>query len=50
VIFGVMAQATGSGRGSILFLILFFVVGGLMVSKIDLNSKSVRERAVNLIT
>ena len=45
VIFGVMAQATGSGRGSILFLILFFVVGALMVSKIDLSSKGVRERA-----
>lgn len=37
LVFGLMAQGTGSGRGSILFLVLFFIVGALMVAPLDLS-------------
>lgn len=37
LIFGLMAQGTGSGRGSILFLIVFFVVGALLIAPLDLR-------------
>jgi UMF1 family MFS transporter len=34
-IFGVMAMATGSSRNAILSLIVFFVVGGALLAKVD---------------
>jgi UMF1 family MFS transporter len=37
LIFGLMAQGTGSGRGSILLLVLFFAVGALLVAPLDLS-------------
>jgi UMF1 family MFS transporter len=40
VLFGLMAQATGTGRGSILFLVLFFVVGALIIIPLDLRPLS----------
>jgi MFS transporter, UMF1 family len=38
MIFGVIAQASGNGRASILFLIAFFVVGGVLVAQTDLTA------------
>ena len=40
VLFGLMAQGTGTGRGSILLLVLFFVVGAIMIAPLDLTPLS----------
>ena len=39
LIFGAVAQVTGNGRMSILFLIAFFVIGGIMVARTDLSPR-----------
>jgi UMF1 family MFS transporter len=40
VLFGLMAQGTGSGRASILFLVLFFAVGAFILVPLDLTPLS----------
>ena len=37
LIFGIISQSSGSSRNSILFLIAFFVVGIVLLAKVDIE-------------
>jgi UMF1 family MFS transporter len=48
-IFGVMAMATGSSRNAILSLIVFFVAGGALLAKVDVEAGQRAARAAEAV-
>jgi UMF1 family MFS transporter len=38
LVFGVVAQATGQARFSIVALVFFFIAGGLLLSRVDVKA------------
>jgi UMF1 family MFS transporter len=50
MLFGLVLSATGSSRPAILALVVFFVVGGLILSRVDVRRGAAQARAADEVT